>query len=934
MKRHALWFGSAAAALSLSAGVAAAGELAGKVVDGTTGRPLPNATVRIPTLNRTVTSDRSGAYRINDVPAGSYSLEVEYVGFEKTAANVTVTESGAAEQNFALTGFGTQEITVTGYRLAQATALQDKKSANKIKESITADDAGKLPDKNAAETLARVPGVAVTTDQGEGRYVTIRGIDPSLSNVTIDNQIIGSPEGDTRRVALDTVPADLLAKLEVIKSVTPDMDGNSIGGTINILTPSAFDDPDGRFLSGTAEVGYYDLNGKSPYSGGLAFGQTFGAEKQWGIVLSASYSDRKYSSENLQGGDPWVDPLDEDEPSGLLVPDEFVLRDYEIRRVRKGFVANLEFRPNDDVKLYFRNLYNRYEDTELQPEFVLDYRNGDLEDVTATSGTFTEGEAQRVNSRRFEIQSIQTSSLGGEFTVGDWIFDLSGTYGKTEQDTPYDIEYTFELDDEIPMSYDTSRRFFRVTPGPEAYDADLFEFEEANVGGQLIEEELTVLQFDVQRAFTVGDTSGSFKVGAKLIDRDQESDQDMNTYDGFDGDYLLSQVSQPGRSGFYSSEGGYNFGPRVNFDAANNFFRANRADFELNDADTIANSYGVDYTVKEKVTAAYAMATVDVGRATFVGGVRVEKTESDFTAYDIQFVDGDAEDPPPQVTGSKDYTNWMPGIQMTLAARDDILVRAAWTNTIGRPSYEQNVPFRLFEIEDDGDGAFEGAIEAGNPDLDPLESANYDLAVEWYLDAGIVSAGVFYKDIENPIFTRIQQLEDETFEGREYSELEIVRPENAESGEILGVELNFQQQFRGLPSPFDGLGMQVSYTYSDSEADVFDRADAVTFFLQSEHVGNLALFWEKYGFEVRLAYAYRSEYLDSLGDDAASDLFVDTHGQLDFKASYDVSKHVNVYVQMQNITDEPLRFYSGDKSRMAENESYGWNATAGVSVKF
>ena len=321
---------------------------------------------------------------------------------------------------------------------------------------MTADDAGKLPDQNAGETLARVVGVAVTTDQGEGRYVTIRGIDAALSNVTIDGQIIGSPEGNTRRVALDTVPANILSKLEVVKSATPDLDGNAIGGTINLITPSVFDDPDGRFFSATADYGYYDLGGQNPWGGSVGWGNIF--NERFGVVLSASYSDREFNSHNVQGGDPWV----EDEEAGQLLPDEFVMRDYLIRRVRKGFVANLEFRPNDDLKFHWRNLYNRYEDTELQPEVTLDYRNGDLEDQTATSGTFTEGEGTRVNTERFEIQSILSSTLGADLTIGEWNLAGSFTYGETKQDTPYDNAYIFETADELPMTYDVSNRFWQV----------------------------------------------------------------------------------------------------------------------------------------------------------------------------------------------------------------------------------------------------------------------------------------------------------------------------------------------------------------------------------------------------------------------------------------------------------------------------------------
>src|SRR4030095_12092479 len=143
-------------------------------------------------------------------------------------------------------------------------------------------------------------------------------------------------------------------------------------------------------------------------------------------------------------------------------------------------------------------------------------------------------------------------------------------------------------------------------------------------------------------------------------------------------------------------------------------------------------------------------------------------------------------------------------------------------------------------------------------------------------------ADIFYKDIDTPIFTRVQQLEEVDFEGRFYEELEIVQPQNAESGEIFGIELNYQQAFTMLPAPFDGLGISLGYTYSDSEATVFDRDEKVPFFLQSEHVANLALFYERAGLGLRLGYSYKSEYLDAIRDSPATDLYVDESRQMDF----------------------------------------------------
>jgi TonB-dependent receptor len=584
-----------------------------------------------------------------------------------------------------------------------------------------------------------------------------------------------------------------------------------------------------------------------------------------------------------------------------------------------------------------RNLINRFEDTEVQGETIWAYREGDLENQTATSGTFTEGEGERLISERLEKQSIQTSSLGGEFVLGNWVLETSVTYGEAEQDTPLDREWSFEMSDTLPMTYDTSDLFFTVDADPAFHDPAGYEFNEYLRGGQFILEEVFALQLDLERDLDFGGRSATIKFGAKRVNRDKNSDQDMDVFDGFEDDLVASGFTLPGKDDFYSSEREYEFGPRLDFDALEDFFGSNSGGFEQSDADTVAESFGVDFDVSEDVTAGYVMSIVDVGRATITGGVRVERTETEYSAFDVVFVDGDPLTPAP-TTGGDSYTHWLPSLHMRMALREDLLLRAAWTNTVGRPSYEVNVPFRVFEIDEDEDepGVFEGEAETGNPNLEPLESMNLDLALEWYMESGgILAAGVFYKDIEKPIFTRFIEIEDDVFEGRFFSELVIETTENAESGDIFGFEFNYQQQFLALPEPFNGLGIGLNYTYSDSEATVFDRDDKVPFFLQSDHIGNAALFYERSGFEARLAYTYYSTYLDALGDEASQDLYFDERGQLDFKTSYELTDHVNVFFSWLNITDEPLRFFSGKASgRLAENEIYGWNVAGGVQVKF
>jgi len=933
MKRSLIARGRLAAAIAavLVPSLALAGTITGQVIDQETGRPLADAIVSIEGSARTTTTDRSGRFRLNDVAGGTQSIRVRALGYGDGVVTFEAPATGEFSTDVKLASLVvSEEIVVVGFRVAQLSALQAKKSAVGVLDAVTGDDAGKLPDMNAAESLQRISGTSVTLDQGEGRYVSIRGIDSGLNNVTIDGQTIGAPEAGDRRIALDTIPADILSRLEVRKTITPDLDGNAIGGSINLVTPSAFDHAEIQRITGSAEVGYYELNSESPYAATLTYSGRFGGDEQFGLVLSGSYSERDYASENVQGGAEW------EEEGDYLIPDEYVLRDYSLERIRMGFVANLEYRPSDDLKLYWRNLWNEFEDTEERQQAIIDYRNGDLLGQTATSGTFTEAEGERLVKYRREQQSILNSTLGGEYRFGRSTLSGSVGYGKAEQDTPFDNEWSFASSDVFPATYDTSRFFWRVDGGDPFLDPAGYEFNEVVRAKQLVEEDLMTAQLDFNQDTDFGSIPGFWKVGAKFSSRDKDSDADGDVYDGFDGDLTLDMVARPGPRDFLSSVGNfYEFGPRVNYRAAELAYFSQRALFERSELDSIEESLASDFEASEDITAGYLMAGIETGGWSVVGGVRAERTDADYAAYDLVFDDGDLV--PEDVVlrkGDNDYTNYMPSLHVQYLVRDDLIVRGAWTNTIGRPAYESLVPLREFEIDPDGAGGFEGSVTEGNPDLDPLESMNFDVSVEWYpRPAGLVSLALFHKEIDNPIYTEVIDLEDTTYEGRFFSELSIQRPRNAKDGSITGVEINLQQQFTGLPAPFDGFGASANYTWTDSEATIFDRDEEVPFFLQPEHVANLALFYEKFGFEGRIALAYRSEYLDEVAGDADQDIYVDSHSQLDLKLAYAITEQWRVFAEFRNLTDEPWRYLNGNK-RLAENEIYSWNAAAGVQIRF
>ena len=564
---------AAAVAAVLVPGLSLAGTITGQVVDADTGRPLADAIVSVEGSARTTTTDRSGRFRLTDVSGGTQSLRVRAVGYGDGVVTFEAPATGEFSTDVRLTSvLVTEEIVVVGFRLAQLSALQAKKSAVSVLDAVTADDVGKLPDMNAAESLQRVPGTSLTLDQGEGRYVSIRGIDAGLNNVTIDGQTIGAPEAGDRRIALDTIPADILSRLEVRKTITPDLDGNAIGGAINLVTPSAFDHAEQQRITGSGEIGYYDLNGESPYAATFTYSSRFGADERFGLVLSGSYSQRQYASENIQGGAEW------EEEGDYLIPDEYVLRDYELERIRTGFVANLEYRPSDDLKLYWRNLWNEFEDTEQRQQAIIDYRNGDLLDQTPTSGTFTEAEGERLVKYRREQQSILSSTLGGEYHFGRSTVSGSVGVGQADQDTPFDREWSFESSDPFAARYDTSNFFWRVDGGDAFVDAAGYEFNEVVRAKQLVEEDLLTAQLDFNQDVDFGSVPGFWKVGAKITSRDKDSDANGDVYDGFDGDLTLDMVERPGPKDFLRSvRNYYEFGPRVNYGAAERVFRGEPA---------------------------------------------------------------------------------------------------------------------------------------------------------------------------------------------------------------------------------------------------------------------------------------------------------------------------------------------------------------------
>jgi TonB-dependent receptor len=813
------------------------------------------------------------------------------------------------------------EIVVTGRRAADRAALENKKNSDAQVDQVRADDVGRLPDQNVAETLRRLPGISVANDQGEGRYLTVRGVSPDLLNVTLNGETAAAPEPTSRQVKLDDIPSGLIGSVTVVKTLTPDLDANAIAGSANIETLTAFDR--GRtFASGRAAVGYNDINKSHPYEVDATFGTVFGAHRQFGMVIGLNYSKRHLSPQNFQaGGGNWEDV------NGFDVPLEQTIRDYDTHRERMGAIANFDWRPTDSVRTFVRMLYSRYNDSELRKNFSLELDDDEITNQSANAGDFAEADGTRSLRTRSENSNTFTASTGGEFDIGNSLLKVEGSYTRAEKKDPHRDEWIFEAGG-ITGSYDLSERMFRYTPDASAYDPAAYEFDETSYEHRLAVEKLLQARADYRMPIAIG-TESDFQIGAKITDRTKTSDADSRIYDGFDGDDItLDQFQGPVIGSLFN--GRYPFGVTVDGRAADAFFRAHEGQFEIDTEGSLGDSLAGDFRVKERITAAYAMARLKFGPFTAIPGVRVEHTSSHYAAkavldtYTLDDIDNDYD-----TFGSQSYTDWFPGINLRYDVSKSFVLRGAITRAIGRPNYEQLAPTTVVNTADN-------EVELGNPNLKPLYSTNFDAAAEYYIGrTGIVSAAVFYKKIKGPIYQSTTE-ESGIFAGQELEDAEVTRPLNADSATVRGLELNAQMELQFLPSPLDGFSVGGSMTFVKSKARGIPGRPGETLPLanQSDRVASAFLAFEKYGISARLAYTYRSAYLLEPGEDILTDHYVDRFHQWDAKIAYQITPHASVFVEASNLNDAPYRVYQSVRRHLDEYERYGYSAKAGVAVKF
>jgi TonB-dependent receptor len=922
----------AASGLLLGAALSAAdaGTIAGRVVDDRTKLALGGARVRVEGTALETYADRFGNFAIPNVPAGPVQVRFDYVGYTGFALPATVQPDGTFEldAHFGQDGevIVLQPFVVEGAAVGQARAINQQHAATTLSNFVAADEIGRFPDQNAAEALQRMPGISLYRDQGEGRFAVVRGINYTLGSVTLNGMKVASPEIGDRGIALDVLPADALTTIEVNKVPTPDRDAEGLGGSVDLRTKSAFDH-DNTYAALTAQGQYSNLADK--FSGKFSsLFSTVSADGRFGFLVAPTWQTRKFGSFNYEIDDGWTDKVetsDGDVELDHAFLQDIAFREYEIERKRYGASTTLEFKPDAESYYYVRGTYNRFTDTENRWISYIPFVQGaesDIDNLTElTESSATVAKVRRYDRRlrmREKDQDLLALLAGGERRFGAWKVDGQFGWSRGHEEKPGEVEVAFRRS--------TRDGTFRYT-----FDAP-YDIAVEQLAGASITDPASYNQFDeLTRAVDEGTetetggllnarydfdgaTPGFVKFGTVVRRKTKDSESEVTSYTPPSS---FTFASLAGETGDYP----YGFAvPQIAPEKLRAAFLDNLAAF---DAETeYEDSNYDDWNSGENVVAAYLMGGVTVGATQFTGGLRVEHTRFETTGKELEFdADGDFAGTRP-VQASRDYTDWLPGLHVKHEFAKNVVLRAAWSNSLSRPSFGDSAARRNINREDE-------ELTVGNPDLEELTSTNFDVSLDWYLSSlGLVSVAGFHKEIRHFGY------ETEIAEDPAFPDFEVTSFLSDAKGHISGVELGYQQQFRSLPAPFDGLGFLANLTLADSSADYGALLDDVEtpFVGQSKRVGNLALTYEKGRFFGRLAVNFRSERLRE--DEAIQDqLWVDDSAQLDLTLNYKLTDNFELFAEGLNLTNEPFRVFqrAGDgRKRFVQFEEYDWSVNFGV----
>lgn len=914
------------------------GSLRGRVTDASS-QILPGATIIVEELNTGVTTDVNGFYSL-ELPAGTYTLNVSYVGFESKKVNITVDNAKTQEENISLSeGVELKEVEIVGALAGQRRALQMQKSSIGVVNVVSAEQTGKFPDTNIGDALKRISGINVQYDQGEARFGQVRGTSSDLMSVSVNGNRLPSAEGDTRNVQLDLIPTDMIQTIEVNKVVTSDMDGDAIGGAVNLVTKSS---PSRRVANFTIGTGHYPVSGKPQLNLGATLGNRFFGKKL-GVIASASYQYMPGGSDNTE--------FEYVEQDGELQLKEVQVRQYYVIRERQSYSLSLDYKFNPDHKIAFKALYNLRNDWENR--YRISYKKLNESAKKQSVEIQTKGGSSSNDNARLERQQTMDFSFDGTHHFGKLSADWNLSYSRATEERPEEryVAYSSKGTDYGSAFADVFlRQPYCTLPIPSVTDSS-WSIDELTNSNQDIEENEYKTRVNFSLPLAAGLYGNKLSFGAKYVLKDKSRVTDFYEYE----DYILgdwrSSVTSEIRNGFM---------PGSRYPIGTQFISKHLlGSLDLSNAQgtEVLEEEAGNYDARERIVSGYLRFDQSVGkRLDAVLGLRLEHTslktsgvnyeQGERNVYDADgslavddegnAVTEEYETLSPTGRFTNNYLNLLPSLLLKYNVSDNLSLRASFTTTLSRPKYSALIANKSFNLNDN-----EAVI--GNPETKPTRSLNYDISAEYIFGGtGLLSLGLFHKDVSDVNVETLGYYTGEELGLAGSAEtFEVTQCLNAYDAKVFGAEVAFQSDFGFISPALRCLAFYGNYTYTHSSTRNYNPhlgiqpGDDVRMAGSPEHTANASLCFEKSGFSARVSYNFASSFIDQMNLGSRNlDRYYDKVGYLDLNASYTWGKRskLTVYAEAGNLLNQPLRYYQGSSERTMQVEYYGVRINAGLKI--
>lgn len=922
------------------------GTIAGQVTD-TSGAVLQGAKVKVAPAGITVITNEQGGYQVAGLAPGDYTVTVSYVGFNDFTQSVTVTAGQAAQVNASMVVAGaSQQVVVHGALEGQAQAVQTQQTSPNIVNVVTAEQIASLPNATVPDAVGRLPGVTLERDEGEGKYIQIRGTEPRLNQVTVDGVTLPSEEADVSEVKLDAVPADLVGSVEVNKTLSADQPGDAIGGSADLKVRDAGNEPT---ISVNSMGGLSAIDNRRYLSQiNATFGDRFFADKRLGAIFTGSYD---WNDRGIDDIEPTPDPAQ-------VIPyyDNMEIRQYLYTRSRYGYSGSLDYRlgngpasslPSDIYAHYFYSAFNDDADVYhyvINDGGVPDFNQSDRREdfflsmvkvggshifskstldwsVAASNGR--ELNAAGDPGVDFPFTGTETCSFDQAATTNEHLpqFDCPGTGNTTAGGAP------------IPPARLSSSSF--------VYNPANYSMGTINPNDGPADQVNLQASVDYSRQYSLDSRSGTWQVGFLFLNEHkyQNSIQgNFNPNPNVDPSvFAMSNFIGGFRNNNYYF-GAYPYGPTTSWAKVIAFFDANPQDFV---PDVNANNLeeSQNFNLFSRIGSGYVMNTLQFGKFRLQTGLRFEGTHLDIHGNEVQ------QDTNGNFLGSTptesqpSYITPLPSVQLRYAITNDSDIRAVYGRGLSRPE-----PFDLVPFIQLCTSCSPKSVSLGNPNLKPEHANDYDVLYEHFINSssGVVQGGYFYKELSDPIFST-QSLPVTT---GQFAGFAVGQTINGSNAHVQGVELAYIQRFSMLQGWHSGLNLNTNLTWSQSRSyGLPGRPDTPALERQTPLAFNVMPSWTHGRFYAGVGMTYQGAFIDQyqyttpapgpgvvdLGPKGpGGDDYFTPHFQVDMQASVNLTHGLSTFFWGENLTDEVFGFYNGSPQYTLQREYYRPEYAVGI----